>query len=192
MLKSASLLCGLVAASPASAAGFTAALEAGTEREAGDFSKAILNYDIASLTRSFDNGTSWTVQLQNYRAASHGAVTWALEGLAGYRYAATSTFSLYGSVGGGARMSPTRDFPFLSLRLGADDVLGYGFTWNVVNLRYRTGWDKKFPYHSTAAGSGLTYQIDARFALYTRVFAVFDTKYRFAGTGLGLGLRTFF
>ena len=76
--------------------------------------------------------------------------------------------------------------------LGADDALEHGFIWNAVNFRYRTGWDARFPYHSTTAGTGFTYRIKSDFAIYSRVFAVFDTNYRFAGTGIGLGLRTFF
>lgn len=190
----APLVCLAVAAlaSPAPAADYAAALEAGSEREAGDLSKAVLNYDIVSLTHSFDNGLSWTAQAQNYRAARHGAVTWAVEGLVGFRRATSPSFSLYANVGVGERMSPTRDFPYLSLRAGADEALGGGVVWNVINLRYRTGWDRRFPYHSTAAGSGLSYRLSDDFALYTRVFAVFDTNYRFAGTGIGLGLRRFF
>lgn len=182
----------LLSATQARAESFTASAEAGTERDAADFSKAILNYDIVSVTRSFADGMSWTAQLQNYRAARSGTVTWAFEGLVGYRHPMTPSVSLYGNIGLGERMSPTRDFPYLTLRAGADDVLGGGVTWNVVNLRYRTGWDKHFPYHSTTAGTGLSYQIDPDFALYTRVFAAFDTFYRFAGTGLGLGVRTYF
>lgn len=181
-----------LAAMPARAENFSAALEAGSERDADDFSKAVLNYDIASVTRSFDNGMSWTALVQNYRATRHGAVTWAVEGLVGYRYAATPSFSFYANIGGGERLSPTRDFPYLALRLGADHALGGDFTWNVVNLRYRTGWDKQFPYHSTAAGTGITYRMSSAFALYSRVFAMFDTNYRFAATGIGLGLRTYF
>lgn len=181
-----------VAAVPARAENFSAALEAGSERDADDFSKAVLNYDIASVTRNFDNGVSWTALVQNYRAARHGAVTWAVEGLVGYRYEATRAFSLYGNIGGGERLSPTRDFPYLALRLGADDALGGDFTWNVVNLRYRTGGDRQFPYHSTAAGTGITYRMSQDLALYSRIFAVFDTNYRFVATGIGLGLRTYF
>lgn len=178
-------------ASPAVAQSFTISLEAGTERAPQDFSRAILNYDILTVAQTYDNGFGWTAQAQNYRATSHGPVTWAAEGLVGYRHRASSALSIYGNLGAGERLSPTRDFPYLAARLGADDVLGRGFTWNLVNLRYRTGWDGHFPYHSTAAGTGLTYQIGQHAALYGRVFAVFDTSYRFAGTGLGIGARMY-
>ena len=176
---------------PASAESLTISLEAGTERAPKDFSRAVLNYDILSVTRTYDSGFTWTAQVQNYRAASHGPVTWATEGLLGYRHPVSASLSIYGNVGAGERLSPTRDFPYVSARLGADDALGHGFTWNAVNLRYRTGWDRQFPYHSTTAGTGLSWQASDQVALYGRAFAVFNTGYRFAGTGLGLGARVF-
>jgi hypothetical protein len=189
----AAISCVVLAAfvSPALAENFTISLEAGTERAAQDFSRAVLNYDILSVTRTYDGGFTWTAMAQNYRAASHGPVTWAAEGLVGYRHPLSSAFSVYGNIGAGERLSPTREFPYLATRLGADDALGNGIIWNVVNLRYRTGWDRNFPYHSTTAGTGLTYQIGEHAALYGRAFAVFDTGYRFAGTGLGIGARLF-
>ncbi|MBV8979213.1 MAG: hypothetical protein JOZ13_17730 [Alphaproteobacteria bacterium] len=184
-------LCLLSLSSAAHAEGLTVSLEAGSERTAADFSKALLNYDIVSLTKDAGNGLSWTLQVQNYRARTSGAVSWAGEGLVTYRRAMGENTSLYASLGGGERFAPTRDFPYLTVRLGADDTLGSGFTWNALNLRYRTGFDQRYPYHSTTAGTGLTYRTDRDVAIYGRVFAAFDTGYRFAGTGVGLGLRFF-
>lgn len=177
-------------AMPAMAENLTVSLEAGTERAPQDFSRAVLNYDIVSVTETYDSGFTWTAMTQNYRAASHGPVTWAAEGLIGYRHKFSShSYSLYGNIGAGERLSPTRDFPYLALRLGADDVLHGGFTWNVVNLRYRTGWDRQFPYHATSAGTGVTYQAGEHLSVYSRLFAAFDTSYRYAGAGIGIGVK---
>ena len=49
--------------------------------------------------------------------------------------------------------------------------------------RLGTPWDRLFAALEAAASDQV--------ALYGRAFAVFDTGYRFAGTGLGLGARVF-
>lgn len=164
-------------------------LEAGTERDPHDFSRATLNFDTISFTDTYDNGWGWTALVQNYRAANHGPITWLGEGLIGYRHKLTSSLSLYAGAGGGQRQSPTRDFPFFGARAGADELVADGLVWNAVNLRYRTGFDPHFPYHSSSVGSGLSWHVSERNEFFGRVFAVFNTNYSFAGTGLAIGLR---
>ena len=190
-LLAAALAAGMGLVGAAQAGSFAASLEAGTEREPRDFSHAVLNYDIATLTEMYDNGLSWTAFAQNSRAAHGGPEAWALEGMLGYRYG-FSRFLVYGSTGLGERLTKARDFPYATFRFGLDAVVDRELTWNALNLRYRSGLDRGFVYHSSVAGTGLTWRPGAEFAFYTRVFGVLDTQYRYAGTGFGLGVRRFF
>jgi hypothetical protein len=184
------LVAGLAPAT-AAAESMTASLEAGTERAPRDFSRAVLNYDIATLTEMYDSGLSWTAFAQNSRVAHNGPNVWALEAMLGYRYA-FSRYLVYGSAGFGERLIKPHDIAYATFRFGMDATLSRSFTWNALNLRYRDGLDRDVVYRSSVAGTGVTWRATEDTALYTRVFAVFDTQDRFAGTGLGLGLRRFF
>jgi hypothetical protein len=181
-----------VAAAPALADTMYASLETGTVRSAGDFSHPFAYSDIATLTRTYDSGFSWTAFLQNARMVQSGRSSWAVEGLAGYRYRWTESFSIYGTAGAGELFSPVQDFPYLTARAGMDWAVTKTLTWNIVNLRHRSDVQSDFSYRASVAGTGLTYRMSDEFAIYTRVFLVWDTRFHFDGTGLALGLRKYF
>lgn len=185
-------LAGVAVPRPAAADTLYAGLEAGTLRSPSDFSHPVLSSDIATVTHTYDSGLSWTAYLQNSRRAQDGRTNWAFEGMVGYRYNHTPSLSVYGNVGMGEFLSVVRDFPYVTVRGGADFALSRSFTWNVVNLRFRDGLDPDFAYKSSVAGTGFTYRLNETFAVYTRVFAVYGTEFRFDGTGLSIGFRRYF
>ncbi len=173
------------------AGNLAASLEAGTERDAQDFSHAVLNYDNATIGWNADNGFGLVGFFQSSRP-TNGPAVWLAEGMAGYRHPVSDRFSLYVSGGFGERMSAERRFTYVTVRGGVDEMFGEHFVWNAINLRYRDGLDPDFTYHSSVAGTGITYRLNDEFALYTRVFAAFDTHFHFAGAGFGIGARKYF
>lgn len=185
------VLAAIAFASAARADNFAASLEAGTEREPGDFSHAVLNYDNVTAVWNSDSGLSIIGFLQSSRPRGASSV-WLIEGMAGYREAASESLSLYVSGGFGERMSAERHFAYFTVRGGVDKAFGEHFVWNVVNLRYRNGLDADFAYRTSVAGTGLTWRVNNELSLYTRVFAAFDTEFHFAGTGIGIGARKHF
>lgn len=180
-----------VLVTPSCAGDLSVAFEAGTEREPGDFSHAVLNYDNATIVQTYGSGLSLIGFLQSSRPHDADAV-WSVEAMAGYRWPIASSMSIYCSAGAGERMSAARSFAYLTMRGGVDQALGEKWTWNVLNLRYRNGIDSGTTYRASIAGTGLTYRLDEDFALYARVFAAFDTEFHFAGTGIGIGARRYF
>lgn len=169
-----------------------AGLEAGTLRSPSDFSHPVLTTDIATITHTYDSGFMWIGFLQNSRRAQDGRTNWAVEGMAGYRYNYTPSLSVYGNVGLGEFLSVVRDFPYVTIRGGFDIALSPSFTWNALNLRFRDGLDPEFAYKSSVAGTGFTYRMNETVAVYTRVFAVYGTEFRFDGTGISIGFRRYF
>ena len=178
-------------ATVAHAGNFAASLEAGTERDAHDFSHAVLNYDNATAVWNSDSGAQVIGFLQSSRPRGTSSV-WLVEGMAGHRFVLSDSFSFYASGGFGERMSAERRFAYVTVRGGVDEAFGEHFVWNVVNLRYRNGLDADFTYRSSVAGTGITWRLNDELALYTRVFAAFDTEFHFAGTGFGVGARKYF
>lgn len=184
-------LAAIAFATVAHADNFAASLEAGTERDAHDFSHAVLNYDNFTIAQSYGSGWGWIGFLQNNRPRGTPAV-WAVEGMVGYRAPVLDSFAWYASGGFGERMSPVLSFTYVTFRGGVDEAIGEHVVWNVVNLRYRNGLDSDVTYRASVAGTGVTYRVNDQFALYTRVFAAFDTEFRFVGTGFGIGARRYF
>jgi len=170
----------------------SASYEAGTVRDKLDLAHPVLNYNFFTVSQPLSYGFSWVAAVQNARPAHGGLPNWFLEGYLGYRYSYSPTLSVYGYVGGGERLSRAGNFPVFAFRAGIDKKMSTKLTWNAADLRWRASLDNKFHYYSPVLGTGLTYQAADDLSLYTRLFASFDSDYRFLGTSVGVGVKTTF
>lgn len=167
-------------------------LEAGTERDAHDLSQFVLNYDLLTVVRFQDDGVLWGGQLQNFRPAGHGIISWAAEGLAGYSYKYTPSAMLTGAIALGEHFGGTGDFPYYVFRFSNDMRVAPNIIWNSITIRYRNSFDEQNHYLNTQIGTGLTYQVNGEVSLFGRGFIAFGQRYNLDGIGFGIGIRTAF
>jgi hypothetical protein len=146
------------------------------------------SYAKVGFSHSLGNGWGMGVSIQDTVKPNNGGSSWQPEATLGYKWKMDAiTFGLTGGLGynsgtvGGAgsdKNDVVDTYYFGSATI--DWKLDSKWTWNVINARYRDGFEHKW--FTPKVATGFSYQIDPRQAVYTAV------GYAWKDTGDGNGL----
>ncbi len=159
--------------------GDTISVEYGPEWKASDSSYAD-SYLKVGFSHSLGNGWGMGVSVQDTVKANNGGSNFQPEASLGYKWKQDAlTFGVTGALG--YTNSAPGDGTYYAVSGTVDWKLDSKWTWNVVNARYRNGFDGTWITPKVA--TGFTYKIDDRQSTYVAI------GYAWKDTGNGAGLQ---